>query len=106
MEVVIKPPGKEPEQRPVSKSNAVNVMSIETFVLRIGPIDQNARVDHHEQQGEIDPMHPASRNRMLVLDSDLYPGSSTGFRFLVSVRFLSLRAQSMSISLDGLMLPR
>jgi hypothetical protein len=61
MEVVIKPPsGKEPEQRPVSESNAVNVRCIETFVLRIGPMNQNARLDRHEQQGEIDPMHPAS----------------------------------------------
>src|SRR5580698_1774909 len=104
MEVVIEPPWKEPEHRPVPESNTVNVMCIEPFVLRIGPIDENARVDHHEQQGEIDPVHPASRQRMLVLNSDLCPISCSGFGFAVSVRFLSWRAQSRSINLGGLML--
>jgi hypothetical protein len=41
-----------------------------------------------------------------VVDADLRLFPSSEIRFAVSVRFLSLRAQSKSISLDGLMLPR
>src|SRR5258708_3007489 len=42
MEVVIKPSGKESEQRPVSDSDAVDVVCVKSFVLRVGPIDENA----------------------------------------------------------------
>jgi hypothetical protein len=42
MEAVIKPPGKESEQRPVSDSNAIDVVRVKSFVLRVGPIDENA----------------------------------------------------------------
>jgi len=42
MEAVIKSPGKASEQHPVSDSNTIDVVRVESFVPRVGPIDKNA----------------------------------------------------------------
>jgi len=42
METVVEPRGKEPDERPVTKSNAIDSVRIQPFMLRIGPVDENS----------------------------------------------------------------
>ena len=61
VESVVEPRRKEPEECPATEPDAIDSVCIQPLVLRIGPINEETRVDHHDKQWEIDPMHPASR---------------------------------------------
>ena len=39
-------------------------------VVRVIPIDEQAAPDHHEEDGKVDPVHPAYCERMLVVEDD------------------------------------
>ena len=58
MEVVIERRRKEPKECLATEPDAIDAVSIQPLVLRVGPINEETRVDHHDKQWEIDPMHP------------------------------------------------
>src|SRR5437899_10665765 len=55
----VQPIGEEMDQRRVSQTNTINVVS---------PIDHQATPNHEKQQREADPVKPADRERMLLLE--------------------------------------
>jgi|SRR5215469_11505302 len=73
MKSVVEPRREESEERPVSNADSVHPMRKKSLILRVSPIDENARIDHQKQQREIDPMHPAGRKWMPVFDGDRLP---------------------------------
>src|SRR5438477_7919035 len=56
----------DPAREEVNRSDMVNV---------IGPIDQETAPDHEKEQGEVDPVKPPDRDRVLELEF-LHRGSS------------------------------
>src|SRR5262245_58016293 len=60
VERAVEPFREELEKRHATESDAINV---------IRPVDQRSAPDHHRQQGKVDPMEPANRQRMFFLQS-------------------------------------
>src|ERR1700733_2736845 len=55
-----------------TKPNAIDRVCVQVCVIGIVPIDPNSAKYHDEEQWEINPVHPANRERMLALQPKRY----------------------------------
>src|SRR3984957_3375632 len=65
------PMREETDQGKRPNSYAVDRMRVLVSVIGIVPIDEQAAPDHGEEHGEIDPVHPADRERMFLVQANL-----------------------------------
>ena len=63
---------EETEECDLSYTDTVHRVRMPVSIVRVIPIDQEAAPDHDEKYGEIKPMHPADRKRMLSIKTKRY----------------------------------
>ena len=57
--VGVEPIGEEAEEREGAGSNAVDLVGVLVGVVGVVPVDEEPAPDHGEEDGEVDPVHPA-----------------------------------------------
>lgn len=69
-EGAVEPVQKEAKQGGVAKVDPVDPMRMVVCIVGIVPVDQQTTPDHGEEDGKLDPVHPANYERVLALQTD------------------------------------